>query len=342
MTGLKSRVMNFLKEFLSRYDYEVINRASLYEWQLPEHGNHIPKNSLLPDGAEDYLRADNPRLKELQEKYSLCDKNVTTPLVWTENKIRPDEIKFFRSDNAYVWQLRGKDMNVMSYSFTAYYIKSIDKMGLLDKLIEDNYFGNVSFTADNKIISRDLIDSIIEIYFLEKHLSLSSTSDFKILDIGAGYGRLAYRMLSALPNLNSYFCTDAFAVSTFLSEYYLKFRKLDDRAHVIPLYEIEKTLENNKIDLAINIHSFSECKISAIEWWLSLLEKNKVSYLMVVPNVVKKESDALLTNDGIDFQPVIENHGYKLIAKEPKYRDPVVQQFAANPAYHYLFKLDMK
>lgn len=60
---------------------------------------------------------------------------------------------------------------------------------------------------------------------------------------------------------------------------------------------------------------------------------------MIVPNSGKHGGELLLTNDGKDFGEVIEKHGYKLVAKEPKYRDPVVQKYAINPTYHYLFEL---
>jgi hypothetical protein len=39
------------------------------------------------------------------------------------------------------------------------------------------------------------------------------------------------------------------------------------------------------------------------------------------------------------MKKIIDAHGYELIAKEPKYLDPVVQEYAANPTYHYLFQL---
>ena len=196
-----------------------------------------------------------------------------------------------------------------------------------------------TFLIDNKVVSRDLLDSIIEIYFLEKHLNISSLRNLTVLDIGAGYGRLAHRMVSALPNIHTYFCTDAVAVSTFISEYYVRSRDLENKAKVIPLDEIEGTLANQSVDIALNIHSFSECRISAIEWWLSLLEKNRVKYLMIVPNILEHGSELLLTNDRQDFSGVVEKYGYKLVAKEPKYRDPVVQEYAINPTYYYLFKL---
>jgi hypothetical protein len=58
---------------------------------------------------------------------------------------------------------------------------------------------------------------------------------------------------------------------------------------------------------------------------------------MIVPNPPE-----LRTNEGIDFGNIIEKHGYKMIAKDPKYRDPLVQKYAVNPSYHYLFELQVK
>ena len=90
-----------------------------------------------------------------------------------------------------------------------------------------------------------------------------------MLDIGAGYGRLAHRMVSALPGVERYLCTDAVAVSTFVSDYYLRFRGME-KALAIPLDVIDNSLRDYPVDLAINIHSFSECQTRAIEWWIRL------------------------------------------------------------------------
>jgi hypothetical protein len=175
-------------------------------------------------------------------------------------------------------------------------------------------------------------------YFLEKHLNISGWDRINMLDIGSGYGRLAHRMVSGFPNIDRYLCTDAIPVSTFICEYYLRFRNVDNKAKVIPLHDIEEVLRNRAIDIAINVHSFSECRVQAIAWWLNLLNKCRVKYLMIVPNAVNGKG-RLLTSDGQDFSSIIESHGYKLIAQEPKYRDIVVQRFAINPVYHYLFEL---
>ncbi len=297
-----------------------------------------PVQTALPEGAEAYLRPDNPRLLQLGEKYAAWNRSVMAPSVWTDVHLKPADIKYFRGDNAFVWQLRGQNMQVLSYILTAYYVRSIDSLGLLDTLVEDDCFGNLTCSIGNRTVSRDLLDSIMEIYFLEKHLGISSLDTVNVLDIGAGYGRLAYRAVKALPNIGSYFCTDAVAASTFISEYYLRFRGLEGKAKAVPLDEIERTLETRSVDLAINIHSFSECRIPAIDWWLSLLEKKRVRYLMIVPNTFDNGGTILRTNDGGDIRKVIERHGYTLRANEPKYRDPAVQKYGINPTWHYLFE----
>jgi putative sugar O-methyltransferase len=144
-------------------------------------------------------------------------------------------------------------MHETAYALTEFYIRSIDTLGLLEKLSEDGLFGVSTFVLNTKAISRDLLDSILEMYFLEKHLGLFSRQKFNVLDIGAGYGRLAHRMTTAVPGLNAYLCTDGIAVSTFICEYYLSFRELSDGAKVAPLDEVESAIEVQPVDLAINV-----------------------------------------------------------------------------------------
>ena len=334
--GMKRQLRKVLNSLLKRYGYEIIDSRLLYEWQTTPQTGLSYNRSRLPDDAVGYLKPSNPRLRELQARYADFDNDVTNPLVWTQDYISPDDLLYFRGDNGYLWQLRGlnMNMNVMGYALTTYYVRSIDKLGLLDKLDEDDLFGIFCFNIDNRLVSRDLLDSIIEIYFLEKYLSFSTSKSLTLLDIGAGYGRLAHRMLNALPNIAAYLCTDAVPASTFISEYYLRYRNLEGRAKVVPLDEVEHILRNYTVDIAVNIHSFSECRLPAIEWWFSILAKYRIPNLMIVPNPPE-----LRTNDGVDFGDIVKKHGYKLIAKDPKYSDSVLQKYAINPNYHYLFEL---
>jgi putative sugar O-methyltransferase len=299
----------------------IIRKSLLYDWQKNPNFEPSHAECQLPDDA-DTLRPDNPKLKELERRYAAFNKSVTAPLFWTPDLITPEQIQFFRGDNAYVWQIRGK-MQESAYALATYYIKSQDSRGLLDKLEEDGDFGVITFNVAEKTISRDLLDSINEIYFLDRHFNLFS-NPYTILDIGAGYGRLAHRMCCVQPDVN-YFCTDAFAVSTFLCDYYLKYRCLD-KARSIPLDVIESEIQKNPPDLAINIHSWTECQPEAVNWWVNLLASNNVKNLFFVPNrTLIKETLA-----------VIETR-YKCVVKEPKYLDPLVQEYGVNPTDYYLF-----
>ena len=75
------------------------------------------------------------------------------------------DIKNFREDNAYLWQIRMGD-NINSYLNYYNKLKKIDTLGLFNKTIEDGSYGCVTWNINNILISRDLLDSIIEIYYL--------------------------------------------------------------------------------------------------------------------------------------------------------------------------------
>jgi hypothetical protein len=335
---MKGLIRRAIGQAVRPYGYEIVDREILYDWQTPAPPAVRPDQDPLPDGAVEYLDDGNPRLKDLLARYSRFNANVTTPLVWTNEFMTGDHLRWFRGDETYVWQLRGPNMNRLGYTVTTYYVKAIDSLGLLDKLPDDRLFGNNTFQIAGRPVSRDLLDSIIEIAFLERHLKISSLTSPRILDIGAGYGRLAHRAVEGLPNIGEYLCVDAVAASTFISEYYLKFRQCA-RATVLPLDQIDEALARAPVDLALNIHSFSECQLSAVEWWLALLAKHRVRHVMIVPNTGRHGGRSLATNDGRDFAPLIQQYGYKQVVREPKYRDPTVQDLGINPTYHYLFEL---
>jgi hypothetical protein len=108
---------------------------------------------------------------------------------------------------------------------------------------------------------------------------------------------------------------------------------------VVPLDEIDAALREDPVDLAINIHSFSECRLPAIEWWIRFLSKHGVKNLLIVPNHTEGDDEPLLSSTGEEILPVLKRHGYQQIASEPKYLDPVVQQHGVEPSYYHLFEL---
>ena len=93
------------------------------------------------------------------------------------------------------------------------------------------------------------------------------------------------------------------------------------------------------MNLAVNIHSFSEFRLEAIACWMALLREHSVPRLMVVPTVVGADGVTMLTTDSEDLSRVLEDYGYRLVARDPKYLDPLVQKYGPLPAVHFLFEL---
>ncbi|NQS91678.1 MAG: putative sugar O-methyltransferase [Chloroflexi bacterium] len=333
---IRSAIKNILRKLLAKIGFDIIPKVLVYDWQRGDLPVETQKIS-LPNDAMEYLNPENPTLIGFQERYQTSNYPISEILLWTEDRVKAEDILYFRGHNAFVFQEGRFNRNLFGYLLAYYYVKSMDCDGLLNILEEDSAFGAITYIIDNKPISRDLLDSIIEIYFLENNLGIFQKDELSILDIGAGYGRLAHRMVKAVPKLKSYICTDAIPVSSFIADYYLRFRGIDNKARVLGLDTIEKDLNVGEMDLAVNIHSFSECTLTAIEWWLKLLREKEIPALMIVPN----SGAELFTNDGHDFQPLVEKYGYELMAREPKYKDPVVQKYAVNPDHLYLFKLEV-
>lgn len=82
----------------------------------------------------------------------------------------------------------GRSYNPMAYALTMYYVRALDTLGLLDLLEEDGAYGACTFTIDGKMVSRDLLDSIMEIYFLDRQLGSQRSLIFASSILGLGTG----------------------------------------------------------------------------------------------------------------------------------------------------------
>lgn len=288
------------------------------------HDDSIP----LPPGAQQVLRPDNPDLIRWRELYATLDLPVCRHTFWDRRMLARDvNLPWFRGDNAYVWQLRqlGGDA-AEKMEAVLHYVESRDRLGLLARCHEDGLFGCWTFSFGHRgTVSRDLLDSVNEINFLERHLHLSKRTSLRIADIGAGYGRLAHRFCAAFASVQRYDCFDAVPESTFLCDYYLRFRGIADRARAIPLTDAAATLAANRYDLAVNIHSFPECTYDAVAWWLARLHEARVPWLLIVPNHAARLDTAELDGTKRDFAPLLGEMGFELVAQEPVLADPQVR-----------------
>ena len=242
---------------------------------------------------------------------------------------RFDELNF-RGDNIYVWQTR--EYSEKNYLVSYNYASKNDQLNLLSTISELGDFGVQTFTFYGKKVSRDLIDSVIEINYLEAQLELSKIAHLNVLDIGAGYGRFAHRFVSAHPNAKVT-CIDAIPISTSISKVYLKQMIQSSTIEVLDLSEVD-ALTKDLYHLAINIHSFSEMSIESIRFWIRILVKNRVKYIFIVPN-----RESLSLNDGTDFGYLFSEAGYKIFDSQKKYNDSESDKLGIYPSTYFLLEL---
>jgi hypothetical protein len=292
----------------------------------------------LPEGAERDLSEDNPRLRELRDAYRELDLPVLSYSRWHGEAIESFlDLRWFRGETLITWHYRELPrISALKYFVFLRHVEERDPRGLLAKLGEDGAFGCWTFSyPSHPRVSRDLLQSVLELEFLERELRLSERERFSVVDIGAGYGRLAHRMAQAYPNLRDYCCLDAIPESTFLSEYYLRHRGCSPPARVVGLDAIDAGV--GSFDVAVNVHSWSECTHEAVEWWVELLARLDTPLLLVVPN----EPDQLLTleADGSrrDFLPLLERAGYRLERRAPVIDDPAVRELLPLGDHFHLF-----
>jgi SAM-dependent methyltransferase len=282
------------------------------------------------------LTRDNPRLIELEQAYAKL--NLFDHSLW---KTWADQIDItrFRGENAYLAQMWM--MTEERYRNTLHYALDLGYRHMIESLDEDDAFGCVTFTEDmganedDIVYSRDLLDSVFEIKFLREALGYTDKSLPIVFDIGAGYGRFAYRFSQAMDKSYVY-CFDAVPLSTFLCQFYLQYRNCEKRARVIPLHMID-TWEFPHVDLACNMYSFSEIPLSAVNFWLDFCADLNVRHFYLVPHAPDLIHPAYLTTepDGshLDYYPLFERHGYKLKVQRPKLPIYMSNQLIYNTSY---------
>jgi len=292
--------------------------------------------------ALQYLRTDNPRLQDLRHRYAALTVDAVAHSLWNEDYISSEVLlDEFRAHSAYVWTHQELSRPTqLKYFLYAQYAKS-KAAPLLARLHEDGAFGAMCYDFEVAgRVSRDRLDSTIELDFLDRHLQILTRPQLRVLDIGAGYGRLAHRTCEAGAQVADYVCVDAIPESTFLAEYYTGFRGLRDRVRVVPLDELVKhgAATLGRFDLAINVHSFSECSYAAIRWWIARLQELEVPNLFIVPNTdsrfISTESDGTRK----DFLPLLEQAGYRVAAHEPLFDDADLLRLLSITDQLYLFR----
>lgn len=190
----------------------------------------------------------------------------------------------------------------------------VHKRGYIDEggQLRDAAFGARVVETTYGKLTRMWLDSNVELDFLLRVLG----NGRKVLDIGAGYGRLAVAGRELFPR---YVCVDAVPVSTEVCRGYCA----QFASHVeVPSFPDFLALYRHHykdLDVAINVHSWNECSLEQINGWLDLLGEMGIPYLFTVShgqNDASIEGSYYTWDHGRpSFRPAIESR-YELVAEE--------------------------
>jgi hypothetical protein len=187
---------------------------------------------------------------------------------------------------------------------------------LLERTVEDGSFNCTVLRADDGVaISRDLLDSISELSFLARAFGEGALRRMRILDVGAGYGRLAKRFRDCFGGGSSpalYHTVDGLPQSTLLSRVYLSRYGYEDS--VLELPGLAQFLAGHPVDLLVNVHSFPEMPLPDIDFWLGHAAAARVPYLFIVPNSPHSTAGRLHHNTAHSqaISHLLRRRGYEL------------------------------
>lgn len=151
--------------------------------------------------------------------------------------------------------------------------------------------------------TRAWLESQVELEFIQRFVRLDGSV---VLDIGAGYGRLAVAISEAEP-LADVYCVDAVPISTYLQLKYTKTHAPNVCVKTLTGFD-----SSMPIDLAINVHSWSECRSEQVEMWVDRLN---AKYLFTVSNTPGYETWGDHKCDGRSFKPIVDTK-YELLHEE--------------------------
>ncbi|MFH9070592.1 putative sugar O-methyltransferase [Streptomyces alboflavus] len=148
----------------------------------------------------------------------------------------------------------------------------------------------VEVRLDGTSVCLDYLQAALELGFIEKELDLRGG---RVLEIGAGYGRLAHAMLSNY-DLDSY-CVIDLKNTLSLSRSYLRevlSEKQFAKMRFVQVDDVTASLDTAQFDLCVNIHSMTEMIPETVEEYLRLIDRTCTAFF--VKNPVGKYIDPSL------------------------------------------------
>lgn len=173
----------------------------------------------------------------------------------------------------------------MQHSFA----KKHDRLNLLKNLSEPIEGSPLVIKVDGKLISQDICNSIIEINNALQDQPLNSKKHF--IELGAGYGRVAYCVLKSFPNAKytiidippALYIAQWYLTKTLPEKQIFKFRSFNDYSQIKDEFENcdlaflmphqARYLPNKSSDYFINISSLHEMTKEQIQYWFDEIDR---------------------------------------------------------------------
>lgn len=170
--------------------------------------------------------------------------------------------------------------------------RAIDRLHLLDRLEEPSLGSPVAVHHRGRNISQDLGNSVLELYSISEALGTDRPGGKGVVELGAGYGRLAWLYLMAFPGIR-YVVVDI-PPALALSQWYLTtllpdrkffpFRRFASYADVSTEFDMAEVafLTPNQLDLIppqdaalfVNVSSLHEMRPDQIQRYVALVDRH--------------------------------------------------------------------
>jgi hypothetical protein len=225
-------------------------------------------------------------------------------------------------------------VQTVSLPHYADFVTRTDRSGFAGRLVDDHTHLAHGDIVDG--VSIDLLASAGELGFLSRSKVFERIPVRHVVDIGAGYGRMADHFCQALPGIASYACLDAVPESTYLSEFHLARRNfMDGRAEVVPLGQVDSLMLTRTCDLAVAARVFDQIPARCVAAWLDLLTAMDTRALFLVTARRDRLRSLELGGGHLDYSGLLRRRGFRVVhdesaASEPS-GDPLV------PEHYYLF-----
>ena len=169
--------------------------------------------------------------------------------------------------------------------------RRFDRLGLLEMLQEPELGEPPAVTHRGRLISEDLAHTALELSTIDAAGGLPAR-DALVVELGGGYGRIAWAMLNAVPGVRYVVCDipPALAIAQrYLTELFperrtFPFRGFDDPrsvAHELARSDIAFVLPHQlamfpplDADLFINVSSLHEMRPDQIGMWFRLIDRH--------------------------------------------------------------------